>query len=298
MHKFLLGEDSDGSYSDLGSTALVRGAIVDATLLVRQLRANHELGILESLILGHAAIGVLLMTSQLKGHDSVSFSMDTDGPAAGFAVEANAFGEVRGFLKTQSIPVETELDPNDYSKYLGGGTMRIVRVLEGGQRPFTSSLEVQYGNIANDLAYYYTVSEQTPTAIALSIRYDRDGEIAGAGGIKLQALPGALDSDPALIDKIEKQLLLCPSLGSELAHGTSAPDYVNFWFQDFGVRLMESRPVEFMCHCSHERFLAHLSRLPADEREELRTNGPFPLVTRCHYCGSEYSFSQEALQNL
>lgn len=288
MTKFLLGpKDAEA----------VRGAVLDATMIVRQMRANHDLGILETLILGHAYMGVLLMTSQLKGQDTVSLSIDCDGPVEGLSVEANAFGEVRGYLKNPSIPIARPVEPNDYREYFGDGIMKITRTLEGGKRPFTSTTKLEYGSIAQDLSSYYTVSEQTPSGFHLSIRFSPDGGVAGAGGLKLQALPRT-ESDSAALDlvrRIENQMMVLPSLGTEIADGWKVTDYVAEWFQGFDPAFLESRPIEFMCHCSETRFLNHLANLPASDREDLRENGPFPLVLTCHHCGSRYEISKDTI---
>jgi len=260
------------------------------------MRANHDLGILETLILGHAYLGALLMTSQLKGQDTLSISVTCEGPAKGYYVEANAFGEVRGYLKNHSIPITKPLDSQDYSEFFGPGRMEITRILEGGKKPFSSALELQYGNIAQDLAYYYTVSEQTPSAFHLSIRFDEKGAVIGAGGLKLQAFPGAAPGNDDLVRRIENQMMLLPSLGSEIAHGQTAMEYLEHWFQDFTVTALDSRPVEFMCHCSEEKFLHHLKNLPAEDRKDIRDNGPFPLVLSCHHCGSTYEIAKQTLQ--
>jgi molecular chaperone Hsp33 len=290
MHSFILGPKEH---------PVIRGAILDGTLLVQQMRANHQLGILETLILGHGYLGALLMTSQLKGHDTISLSIRCEGPAEGIYVEANAFGEVRGYIRNPSIPITKPLDSQDYQEFFQTGTLEITRTLEGGKQPFSSTLELVYGNIAQDLAHYYIVSEQTPSAFHLSIRFDSKGKVIGAGGLKLQTLPGTKTTEQNdQIRQIENQMLLLPSLGSEIAHGQDPIEYVDHWFQDYTPQHLASRPVEFMCHCSEQRFLKHLQNLPLEDRIELKQKGPFPLVLTCHHCGSTYSISKNQLQEL
>lgn len=283
MHRFLLGNNT------------VRGAAVDATLLIRQMRANHNLGILETLILGHAYMGALLVTSQHKGQDTISLRIDCDGPVQGLVVEANAFGEVRGYLKNESIPVTRPVESNDYSEFFGAGTLAVTRILEGGKQPFTSTVELEHGNIAQDLAQYFTVSEQTPSGFHLSIRFDDQGKVIGAGGLLLQTMPGA---DEDVVRRIESQMMLLPSLGSEIAHGQGAMEYVDFWFQDFGIQHLDPRSVDFQCHCSKDRFVGHLRNLPKADKEDLRQNGPFPLELNCHFCGSNYQLSKAEVQGI
>jgi molecular chaperone Hsp33 len=39
-----------------------------------------------------------------------------------------------------------------------------------------------------------------------------------------------------------------------------------------------------------------LAMLPADELNDIRDNGPFPLEMRCHYCNTVYHFDKKEIQ--
>ena len=101
LHNFLL---ADGS---------IRGVIINGTRMVNEMRANHDLGILETLVLGRAYLGVGLMSADLKGNDRISIKIECSGPIKGLIVEANAFGEVRGFLENVPIPINKTMEIND-----------------------------------------------------------------------------------------------------------------------------------------------------------------------------------------
>jgi redox-regulated HSP33 family molecular chaperone len=47
----------------------IRGALLNGSRMINQMRWNHELGILETLVLGHAYLGACLMSAGLKGKD-------------------------------------------------------------------------------------------------------------------------------------------------------------------------------------------------------------------------------------
>ena len=98
LHRFLLLEGT------------VRGAIVHGTRMVNEMRANHELGILETLVLGHGYLAGALMCADLKGDKRITLQIGCSGPIKGLLVEANAFGEVRGYLKNVPIPIEKPLE--------------------------------------------------------------------------------------------------------------------------------------------------------------------------------------------
>jgi molecular chaperone Hsp33 len=185
----LLASAKDRIYNFLLADGAVRGAILHGTRMVNEMRANHELGILETLVLGRAYLGAGLMSANLKGTDAISLKIECAGPIKGLTVEANALGEVRGFLKNVPIPIDRPMQDFDLSSFFGAGFLSVIRTIEDAKHPFTGKIALEYGNIAQDLANYYLKSEQISTAFNLSIKYDPEGKVTGAGGLFLQA-PG------------------------------------------------------------------------------------------------------------
>ena len=291
----LLASAKDRIYKFLLADGDVRGAILHGTRMVNEMRANHELGILETLVLGRAYLGIGLMSASLKGSDAVSLKIECSGPIKGLTVEANAFGEVRGFLKNVPIPIDRPMEDFDLSPFFGAGFLSVIRYIEDAKQPFTGQIALEYGNIAQDLALYFLKSEQIPTAFNLSIKYDRSGEVTGAGGLFLQAMPGADDS---LAAELEELVVELPSLGEVFTDGREPEELIQKVFKKYSPRFLANQRIEFMCHCSPERMRQVLRTLPADELNDIRDNGPFPLEMRCHYCNTQYDFGREEIQKL
>lgn len=271
----------------------VRGAILNGTRMVNEMRANHELGILETLVLGRAYLGVALMAADLKGDDRVAMQINCSGPIKGLQVEANAFGEVRGYLKRVPIPIDRPMEDFDLCRFFGAGILSVAKYLKSANQPFTGQVELRHGNIAQDLTHYYLTSEQTPTAFNLSIKFDRAGEAVGAGGLCLQAMPSAGDD---LAADLESRALGFPSLGEVFASEGTPADVALEAFARYAPRILSDRRVEFMCHCSHARLRRLLTLLPIQDLKDLRDNGPFPVQMRCHNCNTAYEFSREEIQ--
>jgi molecular chaperone Hsp33 len=273
----------------------VRGAILNGTRMVNEMRANHELGILETLVLGRAYLGIALMAAGLKGSDRVAMEINCSGPIRGLSVEANAFGEVRGYLKRVPIPVDTPLADFDLSRFFGAGLLSVTRTLQDAKQPFTGQVELRHGNIAQDLAHYYLMSEQIHTALNLSIKFDKNGDVTGAGGLFLQAMPQAEDR---LTAELEALVLRFPSLG-DVFTGEQTPEAVAAEvFAAYSPKFLSDRRVEFMCHCSRERLHSLLTMLPINDLKDLRDNGPFPIAMRCHNCNTTYEFSREEMEEI
>ena len=283
LHRFFL---SDGD---------VRGALVHGTRVVQEMRAHHELGLLETLILGHACMGGLLMASSLKGDDRVALKIECSGPVGGLVVEASARGEVRGYLHQVPIPVAKPLEDFDLSPFFGAGFISVIRYLRDAKQPFTGQVALQHGNIAQDLAHYYLTSEQIPTAFSLSVKFTPEGEVAGAGGLFLQVMPDAAAATAAQLEKIVYDL---PSLGAVCADREDMDRFLQTYFDPLHPVLLDKPRVAFFCPCRREGVARILRMLPIEELKDMRDQGPFPVELRCHYCNTQYHFSREELQAL
>ncbi|WP_319558848.1 Hsp33 family molecular chaperone HslO [Marispirochaeta sp.] len=273
----------------------VRGAFLNATALTNLMRSAHELGILESLILGQAYMGTLLMTRSLKGAGRLNLEIGCAGPVRGLSVEATAGGNVRGYLKQVPIPVEAPLDSFDTSPFFGPGILTVQRFADNSDVPFSGNIDLYYGNIGQDIARYYLVSEQTRTSISVSIKFDREGRIIGAGGLFIEALPGAQDG---FLNEIQGRVSSIRSIGETIAEGTANTDILESVFAGYQLEPMEHRDVNFYCPCSRERFMSFIRSMKINDLEEIAQKGPFPLVTQCHNCNSAYSFSREEIREL
>ena len=277
---------------DYGS---VRGALLHAGRLVSEMQANHELGPLETLVLGHAYIAAALLAANLKGGDRVKLQVQCSGPVRGLVAEANAFGEVRGYLAEVPIPGESPVDPADLSALYGEGVLTVTRTLRDAKQPFSGQVALERPSLAENLAHYFLVSEQTASSFHLSVRFDALGQVTGAGGLFLQVMPGT--EEPTL-DRVEALARGLPSIGGAFTAGRPAEELVGEWFAPLHPLLLGSRRVAFMCHCSAQRFGRFLGALPREELADMLDKGPFPVVTTCFNCNSRYSFSRPEIERL
>ncbi|MDY0162149.1 Hsp33 family molecular chaperone HslO [Desulfobotulus sp.] len=273
----------------------IRGTLVHATRMIHEMRGNHELGILETLVLGHAYIAACLMATPLKGEDRIQLKIACSGPITGLCAEANALGEVRGYLHKNPIPVKGPVENPDLSSFFGAGILTLTRHTQTARHPFTGQVALAYGNIAQDVAHYYATSEQTPTALTLSIQFDAAGNLGAAGGLLLQAMPGATPED---IRRLEEQVRSMESIGEAFGRKKTAEDLILGAFENFNPKIIDQRRVEFFCRCTEDQMIRYLKSLPLEDRQDIRKKGPFPLEITCHNCNSRYSFSRERLASL
>lgn len=272
----------------------VRLSAVGATRMVNQMRANHKTGPLETYVLGQGYIAGALLSSEVKGNDRIQLNIECSGPIGGMNIEAWACGAVRGYLLNNPIALTEPLKSLDTSPLYGPGFLTITKILEGSKTPFSGQVMLEYGHLAQDLANYYLVSEQTPSLFSLSLEFDKEGRVIGAGGVMMQALP---DCEGDVLDKLEANSNRLLGMAKWLSEGKSVREYVEKEFSDYGVQHLSHAPIGFSCPCSEKNFEKYLVNLPQKEKDEI-LNGTFPLVLQCFNCGTEYKFSKSKLEEL
>jgi len=273
----------------------IRGVLSSATTMVAGMRAAHGLGLLETAVLGKAYVAASLLSATIKGDDRIAMKVEGDGPAQGFSVECTASGDVRGRLFQPEFELGSLPESLDTAPLIGAGTISLTRFMAGETEPVSGSAALRSGRIAEDLAWYFHISEQTRSSFTIGLHFDAEGRVAGAGGLFLQALPGA--SDEAL-DRVERLVYGMAPLGETFASGASRMDICLRSFPFFDYNHLDDKPIRFHCGCSKERLGAYIGALPLDELSDMAANGPFPVEVKCHNCGSVYRFNQDELGSM
>lgn len=293
--EYLIAKDQDRLTPFTLCQARIRGAYVQANLVVREMAIEHRLGPYETYLLGQGFIASLLMTSNMKDEDQLQLRVQSQGPARGFSVEANVRGEVRGYLFQNPITVPAGTDNLSISQAMGDGLLSVSRTFDRVKIPSTGTVAYKGGDLADSLVHYYDQSEQTRTAFDISLFFNRDGVCLGAAGLMLQAMPGCEDDE---WNTAAQRLAQIPSIGENAAAGHDPSALLEFWFSEMVPVLHQSRRVEFFCPCSKPRFEFFLKGLPPQDKKEILEEGPFPLEIRCHNCSSLYLFPKEELEKI
>ena len=77
----------------------------------------------------------------------------------------------------------------------------------------TSLTPLISGEIGEDLAFYLTESQQTPSAVGLNVLLDEEDKVKVAGGFLVQVLPGAKEEE---IARFEKRIQEMPAISTLL----------------------------------------------------------------------------------
>ncbi|MFZ5649513.1 MAG: Hsp33 family molecular chaperone HslO [Bacillota bacterium] len=252
---------------------------------------RHDTWPIATAALGRVMTGALLLGANLKGSDMITIKVAGDGPLGAIVVSANAGGEVRGYVLEPHVDLPRETEGKlPVGAAVGRGTLSVIRDL-GLKEPFTGSVELVSGEIAEDLAHYLATSEQVPSAVSLGVLVDREGRVKASGGFWLELLPGAGDD---VLEILEKNLAALPSVSAMVDSGASPEDIAGAVAGEFEISVLDKLPVCFRCSCGKKKVEGLLVSLGREELADMaRERGGAEV--RCHFCGEKYNFTGEEL---
>lgn len=273
----------------------VRAYAVRTTETVSEAQRRHHTWRTASAALGRSLTAGVMMGAMLKGDDKITIKVDGGGPIGVILVDANANGEVRGYVTNPEVDFESnEMGKLDVRRAVGTtGTLTIVK--DVGMRDFFSGqVPIVSGELAEDFTYYFANSEQVPTSIGVGVLVNPDDSILAAGGFIIQLMP---DVDDATISKIEERLNTIPPISKLIEKGLSPEEILAELFEDESVTVLETMPVKFHCPCSKERFADAITGLGSAEIQAMIDEDGKAEV-HCHFCNERYQFSIDELETL
>jgi molecular chaperone Hsp33 len=285
----------------------LRVIAADTTDLVAEALGRHA----TTGITAGAALGRTLTASLLLAHvllkdrrDRVTIKLDGGGPIGGVIADAGLDGTVRGYARHP----EVELSPRPDGKLdVGGavgrdGHIEVIRSHAPYGDPYASSVELVSGEVGEDVATFLARSEQIASAVLLGVSFEEApaGTPAGrrvrsAGGVVLQALPGAEDAALALL---EANVRAFGQLTEALHHHDLRHVMEELtWGLDLEVLTRQALPLEFRCRCSDEKALAAVAYFTQAEREQMVAEAGGAEVV-CHWCGEARFVDATAMSTL
>ena len=278
------------------ANAQVRAFAVTSRDLAAYARDAHDLSPVAAAALGRTMSAALMMADMLKGpQDLLTIKIDGDGPLGGILVTADNLGGVKGYVQNPDVDL-----PNNAFGHLnvggavGRGTLTVIRDM-GMKDPYVGQTAIQTGEIAEDITYYYAVSEQIPSSVGLGVLVSRkDKKILQAGGFIIQLMPFA---EEETISALEKNLKGIDPVTKMLSDGYTPEQMLEKVLEGMNLEVTEKTPVAFRCNCGKERYERALVLLGRDEVQKIVDEGE-PVEITCQFCGKKYSFSPEELQTV
>lgn len=273
----------------------IRVYVVDATETVAEAQRIHETWSAATAAFGRTLIGTVILGSTLKGEEKLTVRVNGDGPIGYIVTDSNGKGEVKGYVANPkvSLPLNDEGKIDVKGAVGTNGTLTVTKDL-GMKDPFSGQVSLVSGEIGEDFTYYMANSEQTPTAIGVSVLVNPDESVKKAGGFMIQVMPGAQD---ATIDKIEQTLSDMPSISQMMDEGKTPEDILELLTQNGSPKVLEELPVSFTCTCSKERFGRAIASLKTEEIQAM-IEEDHGAEAVCHFCGRKYTFTEEELEGI
>lgn len=275
---------------------MVRIIAGSTTELAQKARDIHNCTPLATAALGRMLTAGALLGTTLKSQKEVlTLRINGGGDAEGIIVTGYEGGRVKGYIGNPhgDLPLNAK-GKLDVGGYIGkNGNLMLIKDL-GMKDPYVGQVPIFSGEIAEDLAYYFTVSEQTPSAVALGVLVDTDYSVKVSGGFIIQMMPGA---DELLADIITYRLEEIPPITTLLDEGKTIEQVLEYIFDDMDLKILEDMKPEFKCDCSKEKVEKALIAIGEKDLKEIYNEGKEEEL-KCHFCNTSYVFKTEEIGKL
>ena len=266
------------------------------TQTVETARAYHSTSPVATAALGRLLTAASMMGAMLKGEkDLITLQMTGSGPIGRVLAVSGPDCTVKGYVGNGAI----DLPLNSSGKLdVGGaiGTDGFLTVITdlGLKEPYIGKIPLVSGEVGDDLAKYFAISEQVPSVVALGVLVNKDLSVKNSGGFIIQVMPGATDET---IDKLEKNIKNITSITDMLENGMNIEEIIGVALSGFDFHFTEKTDVCYKCNCSRERVRKVLASVGETELEAIiKEDGKAEMV--CHFCPEKYEFGEEELKEI
>jgi len=274
----------------------IRIYVASSTHLVEEARRIHQTWPTATAAFGRFLTVSAMMGLMYKDDEKITLRIKGDGPIGSMLVEANTLGEVRGeilnphvYLKYAEGPKQGKLN---VGAAVGSGFLHVTKDL-GMKDYFTSSSELQTGEIGDDFTYYFALSEQVPSSVGVGVLVDIDQTVLASGGYILQVMPECEEETLVFLESLIPKL---PPMSTLIQEGKT-PEEILTLLANGTEHILSKHVISYTCHCSKDGFARSLSALDDQTLDSLiHEDGKAEI--ECHFCKKQYVFDKKELEEI
>lgn len=280
----------------LAHSGSVRVIIFDATNMVSESRELHKLSNVATAALGRTLIISTIMASCFKENSyRLTVQIKGDGPLGSIVVCGDSSLNMKGYVTNPDVEIPLNTNGKlDVAKAVGRGTLNVIKDI-GMKDPYIGNSELISSEIAEDFAYYFANSEQTPSVVFLGVNIGKDNNVSKACGYIIQPLP---DCDDKVIDLIEGINLNISSVTSLMSDIEDIDDVAKTITGDENIEFLEESYPNYKCDCSKERIEKTIVALGKKDSIDTANSNNGILELTCNFCNKSYRYNVQDIEKL
>lgn len=274
----------------ISESGAFRAYVLDSTETVRTAQEKHQTQASSTVALGRTLIASQILAANEKGNTKLTVKVLGTSSLGAIITVADTKGNVKGYVQNPGVDIKkTATGEVLVGPFVGNGQFLVITDYGTGN-PYNSMTPLISGEIGEDLAFYLTESQQTPSAVGLNVLLDEEDKVKVAGGFLVQVLPGAKEEE---IARFEKRIQEMPAISSE----DHIEALLKAIYGDEPYKRLSEEEIRFQCDCSKERFMKALSSLPSSDLQEMKDQDHGAEIT-CQFCQTTYNFNENDLEEL
>ncbi len=279
----------------LACNETVRVMAVDATEMVQEIRKIHNLSNVATAALGRLVIVAAMIASTLKNEDDrLTLQIKGEGELGNLVVCANQKLHIKAYVSNPNVEIPlTKEGKLNVGGAVGAGTLTVIKDI-GLKEPYIGTCELLTGEIGDDFAYYFNVSEQTPSVVSVGVLIGKDNSVSNAGGFIIQPLP---ECDEKTIDSLESINIKLPAMTELMSDNKTIDDIVKEATGDEEIKTIFEADAKIKCDCSSKRIENTIVALGKQDALNI-CDKQGKIEVACNFCNKKYTYSKEEVENL
>lgn len=280
----------------LAYDGMVKVVLVNGTKMVSEARNIHNLSNVTTAALGRTLIMTAIMSSKLKDKDNrITVQIKGDGPIGSIVTCGNSNLDIKGYVSVPDVELPlNDIGKLDVAKAVGRGYLNVIKDI-GLKEPYIGYSNLVTSEIAEDFAYYFVTSEQTPCAVALGVNISKENKVDMAAGYIIEPLP---DCSEDIIDIIESINMNISSVTGLMMDLDNMDDVAKTITGDNNIVCIEELNPSYKCDCSTSRIDKTIIALGKDEAFKILEENNNKIEVNCNFCNKTYKYNKEMVEKL